>query len=394
MNIMMFHLMPYADLDLVEADQYPASWATLPNYLYDPEKGHKLYNRYLDELTYAETLGFDGVCVNEHHQTAYGIMPSPVVMAAALSQRIKHAKIAILGNALPLRDHPLTLAEEHSMIDNITGGRLISGFVRGIGAEYHSFGANPTTSLERFREAHDLIIRAWTQPGPFEFHSKYYHFEYVNVWPRPYQRPHPPIWIPSQGSRETVEFASHPTRKYTYLQTFSPIVSVAKNLKLYKQLALEQGYTAAASQLGWATPVYVGETDESAFAQCSEHYENFRNHFLGKMPLEMLMPPGYTSRESAKAIVAAKSAAHEKVDTRRAHQLGMMTCSSIATVTERLVGYMREIGFGNLLTMMQFGTLPAELTRRSMERFAEGVMPALRKAAREMQEDSARECHV
>ena len=72
----------------------------------------------------------------------------------------------------------------------------------------------------------------------------------------------------------------------------------------------------------------------------------------------------------------------------------MMTCGSIATVTERLVGYMREIGFGNLLTMMQFGTLPAELTRRSMERFAEGVMPALRKAAREMQEDSARECHV
>ncbi len=389
MNIMMFHLMPYADLDLVEADKYPASWATIPNHLYDPQKGHLLYNRYLDELAYAETLGYDGVCVNEHHQTAYGIMPSPVVMAAALSQRIKRGRIAILGSALPLRGHPLTLAEEHSMIDNITGGRLISGFVRGIGAEYHSFGANPTTSLERFREAHDLIIRSWTDPGPFEYHSKHYHFEYVNVWPRPFQRPHPPIWIPSQGSRETVEFASHPSRKYTYLQTFSPITAVAKNLGLYRQLATEQGYTAAPSQLGWATPVYVGDTDESAFAECSQHYENFRNKFLGKMPLEMLMPPGYTSRESAKAIVAAKSAAHEHVDTRRANQLGMMTCGSVESVTERLVGYMRQIGFGNLLTMMQFGTLPADLTRRSMERFAEGVMPALRKAAREMQGDSA-----
>ena len=341
MNIMMFHLMPYADLDLEESEKYPSTWATLPNRLYDPKKGHLLYNRYLDELEYAEKLGFDGVCVNEHHQTAYGIMPSPIVTAAALSRRTTQAKIAILGSALPLRTHPLMVAEEHSMIDNITGGRLISGFVRGIGAEYHVFGTNPTISLERFQQAHDLIIRAWTEPGPFEYHSKHYHVEYVNVWPRPYQQPHPPIWIPSQGSRETVEFASHPSHKYTYLQTFSPIKAVEKNLKLYQDMARGFGYTASPRQLGWATPVYVGDTDESAFAECSLHYENFRNKFLGRMPLEMLMPPGYTSRESAKAIVAAKVTAHDKFDTRRAHEMGMMTCGSVDTVAETLIGYMK-----------------------------------------------------
>jgi alkanesulfonate monooxygenase SsuD/methylene tetrahydromethanopterin reductase-like flavin-dependent oxidoreductase (luciferase family) len=384
MNIMLFHLMPYADLDLEEADKYPHSWVTLPNRLYDPKKGHALYNRYLDELEYAEQLGFDAVCVNEHHQTTYGLMPSPIVTASALARRTSKAKIAILGSALPLRSHPLTVAEEHSMIDNITGGRLISGFVRGIGCEYHASGVNPTYSLARFNEAHDLIVRAWTQPGPFEFHGKHYHFEYVNVWPRPYQQPHPPIWIPSQGSRETIEFAAHPSRKYTYLQTFSPITAVAKNLKLYKSTAEKMGYKAAASQLGWATPVYVGESDASALAECSEHYENFRNRFLGKMPMEMLMPPGYTSRESAKAIVAAKSAAHEKVDTRRADELGMMTCGSAKTVADKLIAYMKDIGFGNLLTMLQFGTLPSELTRRNMERFAEQVMPRLRQAAKEL----------
>ncbi len=146
-----------------------------------------------DELELAAELGLDGVAVNEHHQTAYGLMPSPVVTAAALSRRVKKAKIAILGNAFGLREHPLTLAEEHAMIDSITGGRLITGMVRGIGAEYHSMGANPATSHERFHEAHDLVIQAWTKPGPFAFHGKHYHFEYVNCWPRPYQRPHPHI---------------------------------------------------------------------------------------------------------------------------------------------------------------------------------------------------------
>jgi alkanesulfonate monooxygenase SsuD/methylene tetrahydromethanopterin reductase-like flavin-dependent oxidoreductase (luciferase family) len=104
--------------------KHRAAWVVLPNTYFDPKKGHELYNRYLDELELAAELGFDGISVNEHHQNAYGLMPSPVVMAAALARRTKHAKIAILGNAFCLREHPLTLAEEHAMLDCITGGRL------------------------------------------------------------------------------------------------------------------------------------------------------------------------------------------------------------------------------------------------------------------------------
>ena len=219
----LFHLMPYADLDLEAGRKNGTVWVKLPNKHFDPEKGHKLYNRYLDELEYGEQLGFDAVSVNEHHQTAYGLMPSPIVTASALARRTKRVKIAILGSALPLRSHPLTVAEEHAMIDVISGGRLISGFVRGIGAEYHTFGVNPTFSHDRFHEAHDLIVRAWTEPGPFAFQGKHYNVQYVNLWPRPYQKPHPPIWIPSQGSKETIDWASHPDRRYTYLQTFSPV---------------------------------------------------------------------------------------------------------------------------------------------------------------------------
>ena len=97
-----------------------------------------------------------------------------------------------------------------------------------------------------------------------------HHFEYVNLWPRPYQDPHPPIWIPSQGSSETIEWAAHPDRRYTYLQTFSPVAMLARYMQQYKDQAREFGYEASEEQLGWAveegvdfviaeTNDYVGE---------------------------------------------------------------------------------------------------------------------------------------
>jgi len=250
--------------------------------------------------------------------------------------------------------------------------------VRGIGAEYHTFGVNPTFSHERFHEAHDLIVRAWTEPGPFEFKSKHYHFLYVNVWPRPYQQPHPPIWIPSQGSRETIEFAAHPAHKYTYLQTFSPIKAVARYLQMYRDVAAGFGYESSPGQLGWSVPVYVGESDASAIEEARPHFEIFRNTFV-RMPFEMLLPPGYTSRESMKGIAAAKAQLTSYIDVKQAMELGMFVCGSARTVCETLTAYAKQLGFGQLLTMLQFGTLPAELTRRSMERFARDVMPELKR---------------
>ena len=153
MKFYYFHLMPY----VMDHDE-PSSWVTLSNRHYDPAAGHALYHQYLDELEYAERLGWDGLCVNEHHQNCYGTMPSPNVMAAMLVRRTSRAKIAILGNGLPLRENPLRIAEEIAMLDVVSGGRVISGFVRGIGPEYYSLGVNPTHSRERFYEAADLII--------------------------------------------------------------------------------------------------------------------------------------------------------------------------------------------------------------------------------------------
>ena len=323
-------------------------------------------------------LGFDVLGVNEHHQTAYGLMPSPIVTASALARRTSRCKIAILGSALPLRSHPMTVAEEHAMIDVLSGGRLISGFVRGIGAEYHTFGVNPTFSHDRFHEAHDLIVQAWTRPGPFAFEGRHYRVPYVNLWPRPYQKPHPPIWIPSQGSKETIDWASHPERRYTYLQTFSPAKVVERYLNLYRDTCRGYGYEAKDSQLGWAVPVYVSESDESAREEAKAHFEAFRNVYV-RMPLEMLLPPGYTSRESLKSVMKAKAQMFGDVSLEQAIELGLFVCGSAATVRAAFERHWNAMRFGNLLVMCQFGTLPGELARRNMELFARDVLPALKR---------------
>ena len=381
MQVILFHLMSYADLDFEATKDHETVWVNLPNKYFEPVNGHQLYNRYLDELEYGEVLGFDGVAVNEHHQTAYGLMPSPVVMASALARRTKKVKIAILGSALPLREHPITVAEEHAMIDVITGGRLISGFVRGIGAEYHTFGINPTISHDRFHEAHDLIVQAWTRPGPFSFTGRHYNLEYVNLWPRPFQNPHPPIWVPSQGSKETIDWAALPNHRYTYLQTFSPAAVVEKYLQSYRDTAQGYGYEAADSQLGWAVPVYVSDTDDQARKEAKVHFELFRNRLL-KMPIEMLLPPGYTSRDSLKNLMKAKASLSQDLTIDKAIEMGMFVCGTANTVRQMLEDHWSKMHFDNLLTMMHFGSLPQDLTKRSMEMFAKDVLPHIQKLKR------------
>jgi alkanesulfonate monooxygenase SsuD/methylene tetrahydromethanopterin reductase-like flavin-dependent oxidoreductase (luciferase family) len=378
MKLTMFHLMPYAYMDMGVRERHRSAWITFPNSQFDPVKGHELYNRYLDELELAAEVGFDAVSVNEHHQNAYGLMPSPVVMAAALARRTEKCKIAILGSAFSLREHPLTLAEEHAMIDCITGGRLISGFVRGIGAEYYSMGSNPVFSHERHQEAHDLIVRAWTEPGPFAFEGKHYHFEYVNLWPRPYQKPHPPIWCPSLGSVETIEWAADPSRKYVYVQNFSPLQSVVRYLNLYRETAERMyGYKASSSQIAWAAPVYVADSDEKAAEQAGHHLEVLFNKLLAQ-PFETLFPPGYLSLRSYKNLLQHKRGITGGNTFERLSSLGVVIVGSPETVRRKIAAAHRELGFENFIALLHFGTLPRDLTERNIRRFAAEVLPALR----------------
>lgn len=375
MKIFNFHLMPYADVDVEAMKAAGTAWLTFSNSHYDPIKGAELYNNYLDQLEAADDLGFDGVVMNEHHQTAYGLMPTPGVLAGALSRRIKKGKIAILGRALPLVNNPLTVAEEFAILDNITRGRFIAGFVRGIGVEYHTMGINPSESQERFNEAHDLILKAWTQPGPFDFQGKYYSFKYVNPWPRPYSQPHPEIFIPSSGSLSTIRWVAE--RRYTYCQTLAPIAGVAATFDLFRKEAERAGYEASPDQLAWSNAIFIGETDAKAIAACRAHMESYANYFLSKDPA-MMAPPGYTSVESIKRMRALKGYRGQFQRTEDMIEKGIVIVGSPNTVREKLAEYQDLAGFGISLTKTQFGTMPHAMACENQAAVAQEVLPYFR----------------
>jgi alkanesulfonate monooxygenase SsuD/methylene tetrahydromethanopterin reductase-like flavin-dependent oxidoreductase (luciferase family) len=379
MKFASFHLMPYRPLDFEEASKHRSAWVVLPNSLYDPVKGADEYEAYINFLVDCEALGFDAISVNEHHQNAYGLMPAPNLIASALIQRTKKIKIAIIGRALPIQENPISIAEEYAMLDNLSRGRLICGFVRGIGAEYHSTGVNPYFSHARFHEAHDLIVQAWTKPGPFPFEGEHYNIRYVNLWPRPYQTPHPPIWIPSQGSTETVVWAADPSRKYPFLVTFSAMELVIRYLNTYRDQARQFGYQAEEGQFGWACPVYVADTDERARAEAGPAIEALYNNYL-RMPMEMLLPPGYTSLQSMKNFFKMRTAiaSGTKPTADSLISSGTALIGSVETVRSKIAEVRDKTGLGILLPMFQFGTLSDELAKRNVQLFADKVMPTLR----------------
>jgi len=373
MNVFMFHLMPWPDLP---ASYEGWAWVKCPNSFYDPRRGHELYNRYLDELVRAEALGFDGVCVNEHHANAYGNMPSPNLIASILARQTHRVRIAVVGNALPLYHPPTRVAEEYAMIDCISGGRLIAGMVVGGGPEYYSNGLNPAEARERFYEALELILRCWTEAGPFVHMGKHYKIRYVNPWPRPLQRPHPPIWIPGAGSYETMDFVAKRRWAYMGIPYFHKRV-FKKNFDYFREACAREGYAASPEQMGWLVPVYVAESDARARAEFEPRLWYFARKLL---PGINITPPGYTSARSALKIVGAFGDFMLNVTSwDEIVAGGYAIVGSPATVREQMLEMVRWLGVGNVLTLLQLATLPADLTRKNMELFAAEVMPALRR---------------
>jgi len=370
-----FHLMPYPYLPDDFDERYPSPSLTFPSSHFDRETGTRLYHRYLDELEHAESVGFDGIAVNEHHQSAYGLMPSPNIMAAALARRTSTAQIMVLGNQIGIRGNPLRMAEEIAMLDHLTNGRIVSGFVRGIGWEYFAHSINPTRSRDRFNEAHDLIIKAWTSDEMFQWISPNYEYRYVNLWPRPLQQPHPPVFIPGAGSTETMRFVAE--KRYTYMSVYAPTRVVRSWFDGYRGAAAELGYEPDPEKIGLSIPIYVADTDERAHREAREQVLWLFHKGLKQGP-ELVSPPGYMSPSSMRGVLMAgmKPFAEQSYEDLLAG--GYIIVGSPDTVVARLRELRDELGFGLLIGLFAIGGLTHEQTVRSMDLFGAQVMPALR----------------
>jgi alkanesulfonate monooxygenase SsuD/methylene tetrahydromethanopterin reductase-like flavin-dependent oxidoreductase (luciferase family) len=368
--------MPYASLPEDFDQRYVSTSLTYPNANFSPELGVSFYNRYLDELEYADQLGFDGIAVNEHHQSAYGLMPSPNLMAAALTRRTTRARIMVLGNAIGIRGNPLRVAEEIAMLDLMSGGRIDSGFVRGIGWEYFGHSINPTKSRARFDEAHDLIIKAWTSPEMFSGYGENYEYRYVNLWPRPIQRPHPPVFIPGAGSTETMRFCA--SRGYTYMSVYAPVPIVRRWFDGYRAAAAELGQVADPSRIAFSVPIYVADTDERAHTEAKPVIEWLYQKGL-KQTAEMVTPPGYMSPGSLRGVLATGMRGFGGSSYEGLLANGQAVVGSPTSVTKRLGELYDELGgFGQIIGLFAIGPATHQQVTRSTELFATEVMPALR----------------
>ncbi|MDR7075766.1 alkanesulfonate monooxygenase SsuD/methylene tetrahydromethanopterin reductase-like flavin-dependent oxidoreductase (luciferase family) [Neobacillus niacini] len=378
-KVFSFHLMPYLDADIEGYNQnkYDSAWVTYPNKHYDPVKGHQYYNEFLEQLEYADRMGFDAVCVNEHHQNSYGNMPSPNIMAAMLARSTK-GKIAILGNATSLHSLPQRVAEEIAMLDVVTGGdRIICGLVRGIGAEYFNFrNVNPNESKDRFYEAHDLILKAWYEDGPIEFHGEYFDVPFLNAWPRPISK-QIPIFLPSTGSRDTVKFAAR--HKYPYIVTVSSLPTIKKIYDDYREQANRFGYTAVQSQLGLNHKIYVAETDAKAWEEFEEHirfWYKYQINFKGYQAF----PPGYIGAEARQfAMEALVNDNIADMSPQEMFDKGYVTVGSPETVKQRLTELQKETGVGVINAFMQIGNMPHWKAMKNIDLFSRYVLKDIQK---------------
>ena len=378
-----FNLMPWPYLPDDFTEKHRSVWVDVDSRLFDARKANRIYNDYLDLLELAEDVGYDGLGINEHHQNAYGLMPSPQLMAATLARRTHRASILLLGQSLALYDPPTRVAEEMAMIDCISGGRLISGFPVGSSMDdNYACGVNPATLREQYHEAHDLIMRAWKDPDVFAWNGKHYKLRYVNLWPRPLQTP-PPIWIPGGGSLETWDFCAEHKYNYSYL-SFSGYIRGAQLMEGFWQRMETLGSEFNPYQAAFAQQICVAETDAEAQRLYEKHARYFFSRCLHVYP-GFADAPGYRTEPTIRAGLVSQMAGQSSalnqaaaLSWREMIDKGYIVAGSPDSVAEQIEKVVDSLKIGHLVCLLHFGDMPNDLCRYSTEMFANKVIPQMR----------------
>lgn len=378
------HFMPYTLLPK-DLSGYNSLWVNFPNKLYDPEKAGSLYETYFSQLELADRLGFDAIVINEHHNTAYSMMQSPNIIAAALLNRVKRAKICVWGTP-PNLEYPNRLAEEYAMIDVLSGGRLEVAFPLGTGMEYWAHPINPVTARARYRESLDIILKAWTEDGPQAYYGDFYTYRFLNPWPKPIQKPHPPCYIVGTGSPETIELAAE--LGFGYSAVF---VTRDRALQLNQKLrerSADYGHPVRPEQLPLGVMTYVAETDAIAEKEGLEHIQYFFDTALRTIP-QFLAPPGYLSIEQLRARAAVGDKLHGAFDFKNLEKQLFLAVGGPEKVANLIGEWAEKMGTNHVNINGHLGNVPNWKAVKNATIFAEEVMPRLRGKGIEVHREAA-----
>lgn len=358
---------------------------TMPNRWFDPDAGFEVYHKYFDLVLAADELGLD-VMFNEHHSTLSNmnaVMPLTMAIAA---RETKHCRILALGNPVANRPDPVRVAEEMAMIDVVSHGRLDCGFVRGVSNEMSATNATPIDMKRRLYEAIDLIVKAWTErEGSFNWEGEFFQHRQVDIVPRPYQQPHPPIWITTLSASSGAEVAD---RGYTIATIFNGKKACAEIFNTYRGRVAERGLPPPhPDKFAYCNFTYVGETDEEALQEAPKVQDFLRQS--GRTAPGQQDVPGYTdppSRAAALRELGGQDAAAARVVVSPGYanpldltESGIGFFGSPDSVFEQMRDFFYAVGgYGNHLAMFHASTMTHRGTRRSMELYSKHVLPRFR----------------
>ena len=373
-EVFWFSEQPYSYITDQDLEKYDSGRLGFPNSYFDPEKAHVLYNEYHEQYAFADEMGFDGIMSNEHHASYWCMKPAVNLDAAVIAKVTKKVKIAILGNVIAVND-PIRMAEEIAMLDCYSNGRIISGFVRGTAVESLAGGIIPAENRSRFEEAHDLIIKCWTEPGPFRFEGKHYQYRVINPWVKPVQQPHPPIWFPGLSSAESVVWAASHQHPYMNLGSLLDHTQFLKSV--YIDTAKETGFQPGPEHFGYLLRVLCADTDEKA-QEIGRHFlwtENHRN----RGPVEHNDPPGYQSRQAVQIQRTLPGAGGfgKRMSYEELQEVNNVIVGSPETVIRKLRHIIEELNPGYMHIYGNEGGITHAESMRSIELLGQEVIPAL-----------------
>jgi alkanesulfonate monooxygenase SsuD/methylene tetrahydromethanopterin reductase-like flavin-dependent oxidoreductase (luciferase family) len=291
---------------------------------------------------------------------------------------------------LPLWDDPLWLVEQLATIDMISRGRLVSGWVRGTGRESVAHNIQPAHNWERFQEAHDFIVKAWTTPGPFRWEGKHFQYRYVNPWARPYQKPHPPIWLPGVVSLDSMLWAAR--NRIPYIMLATELGATREAFQVYHNAAAELGYQSGPQNLGYLFKVHVDETEELAVEVGRKFVQGPSNPFLagneGTANPALFSLPGLTSRSRVLPTKQVATLARGGVGG-RPYEEQIETYAIISgtpkTVLPKIRHVLEYLRPGTIFFWDGDGAMTHDDQMRSLRLMGEEVLPAVREIAAELE---------
>jgi alkanesulfonate monooxygenase SsuD/methylene tetrahydromethanopterin reductase-like flavin-dependent oxidoreductase (luciferase family) len=315
---------------------------------------HRQYEERLKLIEAYDRLGFYAYHLAEHHATPLGMAPSPSVFLAAVAQRTKRLRFGALVHTLSLY-HPLRLAEEICMLDQMSGGRLELGIGKGISPhELAYYGVAPEKAQGLYVEASSVILKALAG-GTLSFKGEHFRFDEVPIEMAPVQRPHPPLWCGTSNPEGTAWFAEHRVNCVTNAPSKRARAITDRYREEWEKLGRRPSELPF---MGMARHIIVAETEDEAMKAGKPAYEKWFKSFMllwnryGTKPPNVALPEDFTDFVRG----------------------GFAFVGTPDVVRERMLEEIEAAGINYMLCRFAFGDLPHEVSRCSLELFAREVM--------------------